>query len=173
MQCAARTSRNLLPFLPILITNHFLHFSSSSSLPSILTCHPCCGCLGGFVVGGCPAPTNVGRLLTSLFEEMCSNFLLTKSGHFEPVWHFWSKIFWSGPLARKIRKIKVYFTISGWRNYLITSPGHQTVHYIKRVVAGALQHKPRHKIEFHIWENPEIWSWKNFSSLLSCAALSV
>lgn len=73
--CATRTSRNLLPFLSrsSSATSHlpiFFHFSSLS--PSILTCHPCCECLGGSVVGGFLAPKNVGRLQSrSLFEEIC------------------------------------------------------------------------------------------------------
>ena len=41
-----------------------------------------------------------------------------------------------GKLIRKISQI------SDWRSYLVTSSGHQAVHYIKWVVARALQHKP-------------------------------
>ena len=37
--------------------HHYNIFHLTSHLtPSILTCHPCCGCLGGFVVVGYPEP---------------------------------------------------------------------------------------------------------------------
>ena len=55
---------------PLIFPSSFI--LSSSLSPSILTCHPCCECLGGSVVGGFLAPKNVGRLQSrSLFEEIC------------------------------------------------------------------------------------------------------
>ena len=141
--CATRTSRNLLPFFQI--TNFSSSFSSLSLSPSILTCHPCCGCLGGSVVGGFPAPRNVGRLLRALslkgWRDVI-NVSFDQIGLLEPVGLFCSEIFWTDPLARKTNENDFSFKISDWRSYLVTSSGHQAVHYIKWVVAGALQHKP-------------------------------
>ena len=36
--------------------HHYNIFHLILPTPSILTCHPCCGCLGGFVVVGYPEP---------------------------------------------------------------------------------------------------------------------